>query len=176
MSPARRSIKRRDWPRGLYESRPGYYVWRHPDGHALPIGRVPLAVAKNEALAANQHVAEQRPGLVERLTGAANTVDALLERMPVPDKPNTAKSLRSLDKIISGQLGASLCGSLTVGASPTCRMGSSLRVREIPGHKRSLGSPPSHQPRQHPPAASRPLQQLLRGTLPVAGQRPLAQG
>ena len=79
MSPARRSIKRRDWPRGLYESRPGYFVWRHPDGHALPIGRVPLAVAKNEALTANQHVAEQRPGLIERLTGAANTVEALLE-------------------------------------------------------------------------------------------------
>jgi hypothetical protein len=114
MSPARRSIKRRDWPRGLYESRPGYYIWRHPDGHALPIGRVPLAVAKNEALAANQHIAEQRPGLVERITGSTHTMADLLGKMPTADKSNTAKSQRSLDKIIGAALGARPCGALTV--------------------------------------------------------------
>lgn len=114
MSPARRSIKRRDWPRGLRERRPGYFSWVHPDGRELPIGRVPLAVAKNEALAANQHVAAQQPGLVDRLSGSANTIAALLERMPVPEVKNTAKTMRSLDKIIKAALGAKLCAGLTV--------------------------------------------------------------
>lgn len=114
MSPARRSIKRRDWPRGLQERRPGYFSWVHPDGRELPIGRVPLAVAKNEAIAANQHVAQHKPGLVERITGATNTIEALVSRMPVPESKNTAKSFKSLDKIITGALGSRLCGSLTV--------------------------------------------------------------
>lgn len=67
MNAARRSIKRRDWPRGLREPRPGYYAWDHPDGRTLAIGRVPLSIAKQEALAANLHLAETRPSLVERL-------------------------------------------------------------------------------------------------------------
>lgn len=71
MSPARRSLKRRDWPRGLREPRPGYYTWDHPDGRCLVIGRVPLAVARNEAMAANQHVLAARPGLLERLAGSS---------------------------------------------------------------------------------------------------------
>jgi hypothetical protein len=58
MSPARRSVRRRDWPRGLAERRPGYFTWRHPDGREIAIGRVPLAVAKSEAIAANQHIAD----------------------------------------------------------------------------------------------------------------------
>ena len=113
MSPARRSIKRRDWPRGLREPRPGYFAWDHPDGRTLAIGRVPLAVAKNEALAANQHVIAQRPGLLERLTGSSNTIGALLDLMPVPENKNTAKSWRSLDKIIRLELGAKTCHDLT---------------------------------------------------------------
>jgi enterobacteria phage integrase len=112
MSPARRSIKRRDWPRGLREPRPGYYTWDHPDGRCLVIGRVPLAVARNEALAANQHVLASRPGLLERLTGTSNTVAQLLDTMPVPGNPNTAKSWRSLDKIIRLELGAKQCSAL----------------------------------------------------------------
>jgi len=112
MSPARRSIKRRDWPRGLRETRPGYYSWDHPDGRSLAIGRVPLAAAKNEAMLANQHVAAQRPGLLERVTGVSNTVAALLELMPVPANKNTAKSWRSLDKIIGLELGAIRCSEL----------------------------------------------------------------
>lgn len=114
MNAAKRNAHRRGWPRGLYEPRPGYYVWKHPDGRTLPIGRVPLAVAKNEALAANEHVADVRPGLVERLTGASNTLSDLLDKMPAPPAINTAKSQRSLDKIIRGALGAKLCGALTV--------------------------------------------------------------
>lgn len=114
MSPARRSAKRRDWPRGLQERRPGYFSWVHPDGRELPIGRVPLAVAKAEATAANLHVAEQAPTLVERLTGAAHTIAQLLEKMPAAKAENTAKSLRSLDKIIADELGTKHCGALTV--------------------------------------------------------------
>lgn len=113
MSPARRSIKRRDWPRGLREPRPGYYTWDHPDGRCFPIGRVPLAVAKNEALAANQHVIAQRPGLLERITGASNTVAELLDTMPAPENKNTAKSWRSLDKIIRDGIGRVPCLSLS---------------------------------------------------------------
>ena len=107
MNAARRSLKRRDWPRGLYEPRPGYYSWRHPDGRVLGIGRVPLAVAKSEAIAANHYAAQARSSLVDRMEGAGNTVGALIDRMPVPDKPNTAKSMRSLDKIIRGALDTS---------------------------------------------------------------------
>lgn len=112
MSPARRSLKRRDWPRGLREPRPGYYTWDHPDGRCLVIGRVSLAVARNEAMAANQHVLASRPGLLERLVGSSNTVGDLLDSMPAPKNPNTAKSWRSLDKIIRAELGKTLCSAL----------------------------------------------------------------
>jgi enterobacteria phage integrase len=116
MSPARRSHRKRDWPRGLYEPRAGYYVWRHPDGRTLPIGRVSLATARNEALAANLHVQETKPGLVERLTGAGNTINDLLGKMPLATSPNTAKTRRSLDKKIARHLGTTQCSSLTVAA------------------------------------------------------------
>lgn len=114
MSPARRAHQRRDWPRGLRERRPGYFSWVHPDGTELPIGRVPLAVAKAEATSANLHVAGQRPCLVERMSGATNTVAALLAKMPSAERPNTAKAWRSLDKIITAALGDRACMSLTV--------------------------------------------------------------
>jgi integrase len=114
MSPARRSLRKRDWPRGLYEPRPGYFTWRHPDGRTLVIGRVSLAVARNEALAANLHVSDAAPGLVERLTGSAKTVADLLAEMPAAKAANTAKSWRSLDKAIRTGLGGKACGALTV--------------------------------------------------------------
>jgi integrase len=106
MSPARRSIKRREWPRGLQERRPGYYTWKHPDGRELVIGRVPLAVAKSEAIAANQHIADTKPTLVEKLTGASNTVAQLIGRMDVPANKYTAKTVRSLDRKIVQHFGA----------------------------------------------------------------------
>lgn len=115
MSPARRSTKRRDWPRGLRERRPGYYSWVHPEtGVEMPIGRVALAAAKAEAHAANLHVMDAKPSLVERLSGSAKAVAELLDKMPAAKAENTAKSLRSLDKIIREQLGARPCGTLTV--------------------------------------------------------------
>jgi hypothetical protein len=109
-----RDRRRRDWPTGLREPRPGYFTWRGPDGKEMAIGRVPLAHAKEEARVANEYLQAKKPSLLERLTGAANTVAELLERMPVAEKANTLKSQRSLDKKIKAKLGALPCHALTV--------------------------------------------------------------
>jgi hypothetical protein len=109
-----RDRRRRDWPTGLREPRPGYYTWRHPNGKEMAIGRVSLEQAKQEARTANEFVSSQKPSLLERLTGAANTVADLLEKMPTSDNPNTAKSARSLDKKIKAKLGPLPCHALTV--------------------------------------------------------------
>ena len=113
MNAAKRNAVRRGWPRGLYE-RKGWYYFREPSGKTWPIGRVTLAQAKAEAIAANQHLAGITPSLVERMTGSGQTVAQLLEKMPVAEKANTAKSLRSLDKIIRGGIGGIACSALTV--------------------------------------------------------------
>jgi integrase len=114
MNAARRSIKRRDWPRGLREPRPGYFAWEHPDGRILPIGRVPLAVAKSEATAANLYIAEHRTTLVDRLAGASQTVADLLDKMPEPANRNTRKSTKTLDSKIRAKLGDIHCAALRV--------------------------------------------------------------
>jgi enterobacteria phage integrase len=109
-----RDRRRRDWPEGLREPRPGYYTWRKPDGKEMAIGRVTLAQAKQEAIAANEFVRAQKPTLVERLSGAANNVAQLLAEMPKAEKKNTEKSWRSLDKKIKETLGELTCNALTV--------------------------------------------------------------
>jgi enterobacteria phage integrase len=110
-----RDRRRRDWPSGLREPRPGYFTWRNPQtGKDMTIGRVALAHAKREAIDANEYVQAQRPSLVEQLTGAGNTIAQLLEKMPAAEKANTAKSLRSLDKKIEAALGSLPCHALTV--------------------------------------------------------------
>lgn len=116
MSPARRDRRRRDWPRGLYEPRPGYFIWRHPrTKQVFVLGRVPLAHAKNEALIANRHVAETSlPSLVAMLTGETHTIADLLAKMPEPAKPSSARQYRALDKRILAGLGTHQCGSLAV--------------------------------------------------------------
>lgn len=150
MSPARRSRRRQDWPRGLYEPRPGYFVWRHPTtGETLVVGRVPLAVARNEALAANAHVAGQRPGLLERLTGSHHTIADVLDEMPTEGAVNTLKSWRSLDKRIRCELGAKTADQLTVKDCAAVvealvkegkvRMAQALRSRLIAVCKRGMG-------------------------------------
>jgi integrase len=108
VSPARRSIKHRGWPRGLIEraGRPGYYTFKHPDGREFALGYIPLAEAKAQANAANLHIAELKPSLVERLTGASNTVAQLIGRMDVPANTFTAKTARSLDRKIVQHFGA----------------------------------------------------------------------
>lgn len=115
MNAARRTARRREWPRGLYEPRPGYFVWRHPTtGQTLVIGRVPLATARNEAIAANAHVFGARPSLVDQLSGTTHTVTELLVEMPAAETTNTAKTRRSLDKVIREAIGDQACGALTV--------------------------------------------------------------
>lgn len=130
---ARRNHRRRDWPRGLYEPRPGYYVFRTPAGEVLPIGRVPLAFARNEALAANAHLADQRPQLVDRLAGVTgHTVADLLGRMPVSERENTAKQHRSTDKRI-----AELWGRLLVPEVSTRHVAEALDALTDRGHARA---------------------------------------
>lgn len=109
-----RDRRRKDWPSGLREPRPGYFTWRHPNGTEMAIGRVSLAEAKRQAQGAIEFVSSQKPTLLERLTGSANTVAQLLEKMPEADNANTAKSLRSLDKKIKAQIGTVPCHGLTV--------------------------------------------------------------
>lgn len=115
MSPARRSARRRDWPRGLYEPRPGYFVWRNPlTGETLIIGRVPLAVARNEALDANRFVTDSRPGLVEQLSGSTKTIADLLAEIPPAKAEATRKNDTQRDKAIIARIGTRPCGQLTV--------------------------------------------------------------
>lgn len=116
MNAARRSARRRDWPRGLYEPRAGYYVWRHPHTkETFVLGAVPLSHARNEAVAANRHIADaSMPNLVAMISGEANTIAKLIAKVPAPAKSSSAKTMRSLDKIIIGALGDRLCGDLTV--------------------------------------------------------------
>ncbi len=110
-----RDRQRRDWPTGLREPRPGYFTWRNPSsGQDMAIGRVTLAQAKREAQAALEYVISQKPSLLERLTGAGNTIGDLLDKMPAPENPNTAKSWRSLDKKIRAGIGDVPCAGLTV--------------------------------------------------------------
>lgn len=114
MNAARRNHKRRDWPRGLYEPRPGYYVWRSLTGKTLTIGKVPLAQARADVIAANAHEAAVKPDLVDRLTGQANTIAELLKQMPAGESVNTIRSWRSLDKKIREAMGTLRCMSVTV--------------------------------------------------------------
>jgi integrase len=112
---ARRSRRKQDWPRGLYEPRPGYFVWRHPKtGETMAIGRTTVADARNQALAANQHVLDTAPTLIERMEGREHTVADVLDVMPEAENANTAKSQRSLDKRIRAKLGGKHCGRLSV--------------------------------------------------------------
>lgn len=110
-----RDRSRRDWPAGLREPRPGYFVWRNPvDGKELSIGRVTLAQAKREANEALAFVLADKPTLLERIQGKDHTIADLLDKMPVSEVYNTAKSMRSLDKKIRSAIGHIACGGLTV--------------------------------------------------------------
>lgn len=115
MNAARRNHKRRDWPRGLYESKPGYFIWRSKTGKAFALGKVPLASAKTEANAANSLEAGQVPRLVEKLSGSTHTIGDILNDMRDPSSvSNTVRTRRSQDKIIRAALGDVECRDLTV--------------------------------------------------------------
>jgi hypothetical protein len=133
----------------LYEPRPGYFTWRHPTtGETHVVGRVALATAINEAIAANRFVGEQAPSLVAKLTGGDKTIADLLDKMPAAESPNTAKSWRSLDKTIRKHLGSTACHHLTVAPcaslivktldSGKARLAEALRSRLIAVCKKGL--------------------------------------
>lgn len=110
MNAARRNAKRRGWPRGLYEPREGYYVWRHPEGRTIPIGRVSLQGAKAQAVAANLKVESMVPSLLEKMASATSsddqTVEALLGKIRPAKAANTRRSHKSLDKRIVAAIGS----------------------------------------------------------------------
>lgn len=111
MNAAKRNAHRRGWPRGLYEPREGYYVWRHPDGRTIPIGRVSLQGAKAQALAANLKVEAMAPTLLDKMAAPppavdGRTVQALLAKIPLAAAANTRRSHKSLDKRIVAAVGS----------------------------------------------------------------------
>lgn len=116
MNAARRNHKRRDWPRGLYEPKPSYFIWRSKiTGKAFALGKITLTAAKAEAAAANAHEAGEAPKLVERLTSSTSTVADILGNMK--DRPSAASTIRMrkcLDKYIRDALGDKQCRALTV--------------------------------------------------------------
>ena len=117
MNAARRNHARRGWPRGLYESKPGYYVWRSKlTGKTLAIGKVTLAQAKADAAAANALEAGIAPRLVDRMSGSTNTVANILDNMkdPATLAANTTRTRKSLDGKIRAALGTIECRALTV--------------------------------------------------------------
>ncbi len=105
-----------NWPDNLYEPRPGYYTWRDPrSGKTHVIGRVPLAVAKFQAIEANAHIVAAPKSLIERVQSAGQTVSDLLSKMPTEGiAENTLRSRKSLDKAIREKLGEIDCTALSV--------------------------------------------------------------
>lgn len=118
-----RSRQRRDWPAGLQESRPGYFVWFNPVTKSyVAIGRVTVAEARAQAIEANLWATQQ--------TGKARLIDRLMERdktvaewltewiaeLEVSKKyaVNTLRSYRSQIKALSEQIGAHVLSRLSV--------------------------------------------------------------
>ena len=145
-----RDRRRLGWPSGLYEPRPGYFVWRHPKtGKTFALGYVPLATARAEAMAANAHVLSEAPSLLDRVSGKVHTIGELLDKMPTPENQNTARTWRSQDKRIREKLGSKPCAGLTVAdcasfleeviAEGKDRLAQALRSRLIAICKRGMG-------------------------------------
>ena len=110
--------KRAHWPPGLHESRPGYYVYRHPlTKKNITLGYVPIEQAIFEVAEANAKLAEQAPTpkrLVDRMNEGRETIADLLEKMPNDDvKASTIKARRNHDKAIREKLGHIQCRDLT---------------------------------------------------------------
>jgi integrase len=119
-----RSRKRRDWPRGLHESRPGYFVWDNPvTGKSVPIGRVPLADAKLQAIEANLWAQDQlaAPRLVDRLTAGegltlAQWLTQWVEGLATADDlaKNTLKAYRTSVRAVCTHAADALLARTTV--------------------------------------------------------------
>lgn len=77
-----RTLRKKGFPDNVYERRGGYFTYRNPlDGVEFGLGR-DRAKAFAEARAANNHVAQVRneTTLIDRITGAADTVSDWLDR------------------------------------------------------------------------------------------------
>lgn len=110
---------RKDWPRGLQESRPGYFVWMNPiTKAAVSIGRVPLASAKLQAIEANLWATEQlgRARLLDRLQQQDKTVGEWLDEWVAGLKlaDNTMRSYRSTVKALKEEIGGNALARLSV--------------------------------------------------------------
>ena len=114
MNAAKRSRRRQGWPVGLYEPRPGYYVYRTPAGVTHALGAIPLAHAVHQVLQVIAHYRANAPSLLDKISGRSNSLADVLEKMPASAVVNTAKNHRTYDKIIRETLGAKSCLDLTV--------------------------------------------------------------
>jgi integrase len=114
-----RSRGRRDWPTGLHESRPGYYMWFNPLTKKYDsIGRVTLAAAKLQVIEVNLWAAGQlgKARLIDRLQEKDKTVSAWLDEWfaTLTHTANTLRSYKSKCKAISEEIGDHALGRLTV--------------------------------------------------------------
>lgn len=101
MNAARKSRRRANWPRGMYEPREGYFVWRHPEtGETYPIGRVSVSEAIHQAIEANTVAGDGKPTLAQRLTGTHRKVADVLPEMPTPTTAATRKAYEVWDRVI----------------------------------------------------------------------------
>lgn len=110
---------RKDWPRGLQESRPGYYIWMNPiTKAAVSIGRIALANAKMQAIEANLWAMEQMGSarLIDRLQQKGKTVGGWLDEWAkdLMHAENTMRSYRSTIKAIKEQIGDHSLARLSV--------------------------------------------------------------
>lgn len=118
-----RSRQRRDWPAGLQESRPGYFVWFNPVTKSyVAIGRVTVAEARAQAIEANLWATQQtgKARLIDRLMERDKTVaEWLVEWVDELEKSekyakNTLRTYRSQIKAVSEQIGGHALGRLSV--------------------------------------------------------------
>lgn len=142
MAAAKRSARKRDFPRNLYE-RDGYYSWRNPvDGIEYGIGR-DKRQAFAQAVEANLHTEDlsRSARLIDRLTGDADrSVGAwcteyeklLAERLLAENTRRTYKSLLARVRILFDTQ-APLCRVSTLdvsGAIKTIRDGGNPRTAQ----------------------------------------------
>lgn len=114
-----RSRNRRDWPTGLLESRPGYFMWLNPISKTyIKIGRVPLADARMQAMEANLWAAGQigRTRLLDRLQQKDKTVSEWLDewQKTLKHSESTLNNYRSRCKAISEEMGGLALARVTV--------------------------------------------------------------
>lgn len=98
-----RRLSRRDWPTNLRQPRPGYFTYENPLTHeVLVLGRISLAEAKQEALAANLWLTKQQQQgtLIHRLATtkpSAQTFEAWLNEYRIIHE----RELKSAGKTLS---------------------------------------------------------------------------